>query len=433
MQLPILPLFLSATAILTSRAALSVPDNAYWTNLAHREHRRLCMVRPDPDGGDDAPAIERALNRDCRSKSLVVFPAPQYKIATIMNTTQLDDVVIHQYGRMLWTPDVDYWLTVSEYVGYRNQSTVWFFGGERVVWDGHGVGTLDGNGQVWYNWARGRSNLPRRPMNINFRGFNNSVVRGMNFVQSQMWTMALMWSRNVLMEDIYVNNTSTRQGEVDPLNTDGFDSLYAGNVTLSRWRVVSGDDAIALKANSTNIFVYDSEIWGGSGFAVGSVAQYPGNYEVVENFVVRNVTMHRTRWMAYFKSWTGNPHGYPPNGGGGGFGYARNAVFEDITFDHINIQPFYIIQCINFEGHEGEDCDSSQFHFDNIVWRRVRGTTTSSVRRAGYFNCSGKAGGCNNITVTDVDIRTDGTGEPLKKFECHNVNGTVGFECTDFF
>lgn len=28
------------------------------------------------------------------------------------------------------------------------------------------------------------------------------------------------------------------------------------------------------------------------------------------------------RYGAYIKTWTGNPTGYPPNGGGGGLGYA---------------------------------------------------------------------------------------------------------------
>ncbi|EJD43320.1 exo-rhamnogalacturonase B [Auricularia subglabra TFB-10046 SS5] len=430
-----LTLLIPAVAVIRSTAtpAVATPESAYWRDQARLQLRRLCVVFPDCDGGDDAPAITRALNHDCRKKGLVVLPGPQYKIATLMNTTAMDDVVIHQFGKFLWTPDIDYWLSVSEEVGFQNQSSVWFFGGDRVTWDGHGDATLDGNGQVWYNWARGRGNLPHRPMMINFRGLNNSVVRGVNFFQTQMWTMALMWSNNVIMEDIYVNNTSTRPGEAHPLNTDGFDSLYSDNITLRRWKIKSGDDAIALKGNSTNFFVEDIEIWGGQGFAVGSIGQYNGVYEVVENFFVRNVTLHNANYVLYLKSWPGKQYGYPPNGGGGGYGHGRNVVFEDIKIDQGRSQPFYVIQCENYEGHSGEDCDSSKFHFLDVTWRNVKGTVNSNVERASYFICSEAAGGCTNFTVADFDVRPVGKDAILSKWSCHNVNANNGFECNDLF
>jgi hypothetical protein len=43
-------------------------------------------------------------------------------------------------------------------VGYQNQSTVWYIGGDNVTFDGHGTGTFDGNGQVWYDFVNGMSN-----------------------------------------------------------------------------------------------------------------------------------------------------------------------------------------------------------------------------------------------------------------------------------
>lgn len=72
-------------------------------------------------------------------------------------------------------------------VGYQNQTTVWFFGGDRVQFNGNGVGTLNGNGQAWYDLVRGQSNYPDRPMAITFYGLSNSVVSGLNFLNSQMW------------------------------------------------------------------------------------------------------------------------------------------------------------------------------------------------------------------------------------------------------
>lgn len=72
-------------------------------------------------------------------------------------------------------------------VGYQNQSTAWYFGGKNIHWNGFGYGTLDGNGQVWYNFVNGVSNFPRRPHQITIWETYDSIFEGLRFVQSQMW------------------------------------------------------------------------------------------------------------------------------------------------------------------------------------------------------------------------------------------------------
>ncbi|TQS32732.1 hypothetical protein Golomagni_06945 [Golovinomyces magnicellulatus] len=249
-------------------------DAPYWSSVADQKGRSLCIVLPSGNGDDDAPAIMNALNKECVKDSLVVFPGPVYNIETNMTTVDMKNVEIHHFGRFLWSKDIDYWLSVSMPVGFQNQSTVWYFGGDGITLDGHGQGTLDGNGQVWYDWAMNRSNLPHRPMNINWRKLTNSVVRNMRFVQSQMWTMATTWTHNVEFDDIYVNNTST--GKYGTINTDGIDTIYSSNITLRRWSITCGDDGVTLKRNSSNVSLYDSVFYGGSGIAMGSIAQYNG-------------------------------------------------------------------------------------------------------------------------------------------------------------
>ncbi|KAL6865861.1 hypothetical protein ACO1O0_001960 [Amphichorda felina] len=401
-----------------------------WERLARSQDRELCFVVPDRDGGDDAPAIAEALNGDCRTNSIVVLPGSEYHMNSNITTTDLDDVQLHLFGRLLWSTDIDYWLSVSMPVGFQNQSTVWYFGGDGVTWDGHGDGVLDGNGQVWYDWARGQGNLPRRPMMINWRRLTNSVVRRLSFVQSQMWTMATTWSRNVLFEDIYVNNTSASKWST--LNTDGVDTIYSDNITFRRWDLTSGDDSIALKGNSSNISVYDSIFRGGQGFAIGSLGQYNGRTEYVDGFYARNVTMLNTRYAIYLKTWPGHQNGYPPNGGGGGLGHARNIVIEDIELHGARTAPFWIWQCEHYEGDMGKDCDSSQFSFSDIAFRRVSGTTANKVTLAASLRCAAGGGGCTNVTVEDFSVTEGGTGKPLTDWWCANVHNASGFECEPF-
>jgi galacturan 1,4-alpha-galacturonidase len=53
--------------------------------------------------------------------------------------------------------------------------------------------------------------------------------------------------------------------------------------------------SVALKANSSNIVIEDSIFRRGQRIAVGSIGQYPGQYEFVQNFIARNITTISTR------------------------------------------------------------------------------------------------------------------------------------------
>jgi galacturan 1,4-alpha-galacturonidase len=59
-----------------------------------------------------------------------------------------------------WSKDTKYWLEHSMPIYYQNQSTVWYLGGDNITFEGFGTGTLDGNGQTWYDLVKGVSNYP---------------------------------------------------------------------------------------------------------------------------------------------------------------------------------------------------------------------------------------------------------------------------------
>jgi galacturan 1,4-alpha-galacturonidase len=72
-------------------------------------------------------------------------------------------------------------------VGYQNQSTAWIIGGDQVTVDGHGYGTLNGNGDVWYSEFNGKSNYPGRPHAMTVANTTDSNFQGLRFIRSQMW------------------------------------------------------------------------------------------------------------------------------------------------------------------------------------------------------------------------------------------------------
>ena len=55
---------------------------------------------------------------------------------------------------------------------------------------------------------------------------------------------------------------------------EGINTFRANNVTLRNWDVTCGDDCLAIKGNSTNIFAEDVTCRGGNGIAFGSLGQY---------------------------------------------------------------------------------------------------------------------------------------------------------------
>lgn len=129
--------------------------------------------------------------------------------------------------------------------------------------------------------------------------------------------MTLINSENVLLEDIYVNSTSNDSAAAPTMNTDGADTIYASNITFNRWHVINGDDwygcttfpdlfaygidrnffSISPKANSSDIYVLNSICESGSGLAMGSIGQFKGVYEFIENFYAENITFIDTRYV----------------------------------------------------------------------------------------------------------------------------------------
>ncbi|CZR68070.1 related to exopolygalacturonase [Phialocephala subalpina] len=382
---------------------------------------KTCIVEPCRDGSDDAPAVIKAFE-ECGKDGRIIFLNETYHINSIMNTTSLDNCEIDLRGTLLWSTDIPYWLSNSMPVGYQNQSSAWIFGGNNVYFKGHGYGTIGGNGQIWYDFNKGTSNYPRRPHAITVWQTTNSLFEGIRFVQSRMWTMTVIHSENVLLQDIYVNSTSSTKAPT--VNTDGVDTIYANNITFKRWSITNGDDSISSKANSTNIHISNCTFYQGIGFALGSIGQYNNTFERIENFTAEDVVFHNTLHAAYIKTWTGQPVGYPPNGGGGGIGYVKNVVLKNFQLNNVQL-PTSITQCISFSSASG-NCNTSLFKISDITLSNLTGTTKTDPIAS--FQCSAAAP-CENITLTDINL-TLNNGTTAYGWNCDNLEGSIGFNCT---
>jgi polygalacturonase len=376
---------------------------------------------------DDAPAIRQAFEACGRDGHVYFSPGVTYHINSPLDIRGLSNVDIDLHGTLLWSEDIDYWLANSLEVGYQNQSTAFILGGDNVRLNGHNSGVLDGNGDFWYEWILEQpnpSNYPGRPHAITFNGLTNSVVRDLAFVRSQMWTMSLIYSKNVLLDNILVNNTGNREQSI---NTDGADTIRSDNITFNRWTVYNNDDSISFKGDSRDIRITNSVFYDGTGIAVGSIGQFKDLEEHIERVYVENVTFINTFHAVWFKTWTADQNGYPPNGGGGGTGSANNMTFNDLHAEGLRGSAFAISQCTRFQGAPGDgNCTNSEFQIRDITVQGLSGTSASD--RVASLQCSAVAP-CTNIGLLDFDLRF-ANGTDVSQYLCGNVVDQRGFTCT---
>ncbi|KAK1493091.1 polygalacturonase [Colletotrichum tamarilloi] len=285
-----------------SSTVLASPNNVLEDRAVY-----TCTVEANNDGSDDSPAILAAF-KECRKNRRIVFSNTTYNIEKMMTTTDLENTQIEIHGTLVWSKDTDYWLSNPQPTGFQNGSAAWFLGGKNITVDGFGYGTLDGNGQAWYNLVKGQSNYPDRPHALAIWKASGMTVRNVRMVQSQMWTIAIMHSQNVLFDGVYINST-TNNG-YPARNTDGADTIDSDRITFRNMYIRNGDDAIAIKGNSTNILIEDSTMDHSLGIAFGSLGQYKNEFERVENVTVRRIKGLGTRYGAYVKTWTGDQVSY---------------------------------------------------------------------------------------------------------------------------
>lgn len=69
-------------------------------------------------------------------------------------------------------------------------------------------------------------------------------------------------------------------------NTDGWDTYRSSNIVIQDSVINNGDDCVSFKPNSTEILVQNLHCNGSHGISVGSLGQYVGEYDIVENIYV---------------------------------------------------------------------------------------------------------------------------------------------------
>ncbi|KAL5339596.1 pectin lyase fold/virulence factor [Aspergillus crustosus] len=379
--------------------------------------KKVCHVRSHGDGSDDSEFILSALKK-CNHGGKVVFAEEEeYTVGTALDLTFLKHVDLEILGRVVFTDDTDYWQANSFKHTFQNATTFFQLGGEDV--NVYGGGTLDGNGQVWYDLFA-EDALVLRPILFGVIGLHGGTIGPLKLRYSPQWYQLVANSSDVLFDGIDISGYSSSENEAK--NTDGWDTYRSHNIVIQNSVINNGDDCVSFKPNSTDIIVQNLHCNGSHGISVGSLGQYQGEVDIVKNILVYNISMYNASDMARIKVWPGVASAMSEDlQGGGGLGSVSNITYEDMYIENVD-WAIEVTQCygqknLTLCNEYPSNLTISDIHISNIYG------TTSDARdpNIGTIVCS-SPDVCSDIYVENIDVLSpSGTND----FICTNVDESL--------
>ncbi|KAL7807139.1 glycoside hydrolase family 28 protein [Trichoderma aethiopicum] len=361
------------------------------------KRRKTCHV--PSCGSDDAPEILKAFRR-CNEGGTVVLNE-EYTIASPLDLTFLEAVDVALTGTIKFTNDIDFWVKNSFKYDFQNSSAFWRFGGKDVNIYGGGQGLIDGNGQAWYDRFAVEPTL-LRPILLVLDGLERGSVTGLKMRNSPDWFNLIANSSDILVSDIDI---AVRSASKNPAkNGDGWDTFRSQSIVIQDSLVNNSDDCVSFKPNSTNIIVQGLQCNGSHGISVGSLGQYPAEYDIVEDVYVYNISMTNASDGARIKVWPGTDTPFEPGlSGGGGAGYVKNVTYDTFYNDN-NDWAIEINQCYGQSNQTICNEYPSYMTISNVVFKNIWGTTSKKYDpEVGTLICSSREK-CVNIAAHNISV-----------------------------
>ena len=341
--------------------------------------QKAITIRPSAHDGDDISDLFLQAVRDANhGASLLHLPANQtFIIGKPLDLTFLNNLTIRLDGEIKFTNDTAFWQARGFRHPFQNSLMFWKWGGTKIRI--FGSGSINGNGQRWWNEFSGReildpTNTYLRPILFYAENATGISVEGIHFRDSPCWTTFFVSSRDILLRDI-ICTAESLVAKVEPKNTDFFDSLNVERVRVERVWVNIGDDCFSPKSNATDLFVNTMYCNGTHGQSMGSIGQYAGEKSFIQNVHIENVWMLNGQHSARLKTWAGETAGY---------GFVDNVTFKNFWNGNNEYAAFL---------------DSCYFNVSSLLSSVTRLFSPLS------FNCVG-TDTCTNWTDQRVNLRS---------------------------
>ncbi|PSR80964.1 family 28 glycosyl hydrolase [Coniella lustricola] len=390
--------------------------------------RHVVTIRPSANDTDDVSAeIKAGLERANHGGTLYLPANSTFVIGQPLDLTFLHDVQVRLDGEILFTNDTAHWQEVAYTHPFQNTIMFWKWGGDKVKIFGEGV--LNGNGQLWWNEFAGNQildpdNTYLRPVLFYAQNATDWLIEGITFKDSPCWNNFVVTSSGFEYKDVVVTAVSNNASAV-AANTDFFDSLNLDHLTVERTWVNNGDDCFSPKANTTEIYVNTMYCNGSHGQSMGSVGEYSGELDIIENVHIENVWMLNGQFGGRLKSWAGPDVGY---------GYINNVTFKNF-YNYNNQYAAYLDSC--YFNINSTECAAypSQVNVTNITFDSFSGYTSGKYGRAvASLTCSSNPNAvCENIVFKNFTVTSpcgNGTADEAVII-CNNIQGGLGVPCVN--
>jgi polygalacturonase len=181
-----------------------------------------------------------------------------------------------------------------------------------------GSGTIDGQGQAWWDKYRSGS-LELRPEMIAMFRITRLAIQGVRVQNAPKAHIDIGKGEDVTLDGVTIATPA------DSPNTDGID-VWGTNIVIKNCSIADGDDNIALSGNTSNVVITNCTFGHGHGVSIGGSTKgglsnmivdncrFDGTESgvrgksnrdrggIVQNLVYSNLTMTNVKYPIYFHS-----------------------------------------------------------------------------------------------------------------------------------
>ncbi|KAH6695119.1 exo-polygalacturonase, partial [Plectosphaerella plurivora] len=384
--------------------------------------RKTFTLRASKNDTDDVSDEFLATIKKANHGGTLLLPEGEtFMIGKPLDLTFLNNVHIRLDGNIKFTNDTPYWQKNAFRHPFQNSIMFWKWGGKDVRI--YGDGTLDGNGQRWWDEFSGLeildpANAYLRPILFYAENATGLHVEGIHFKDSPCWTTFVVTSKDISFTDVACTAESKNATSL-PKNTDFFDSLNVEKVRVKRAWVNIGDDCFSPKSNATDLHVDTMYCNGTHGQSMGSIGQYSGEKSFIQDVVIENLWMLNGQHSARLKSWAGANVGY---------GFINNVTFRNF-WNANNEYAAFLDSCYFNVNATACAANPSRVDVTNVLFQNFTGTTSGKYGRAvARLTCSTSENAvCENIRFEDFNVQSPCGGPPV--ILCDGIKDGVGVPC----
>lgn len=352
---------------------------------------------PSAGSSDDTPSITSAI-ASCPSGTIVIPASTTYTIGSPLTFSGCNGCTLEVEGTLQVTDDFDTWNGVTAFIHIQDVDGA-------TVTSKTGTGTIDGNGQAYWDYIVEGDTSYDRPNLVRVDGCTDFTMTNMYIKNSpQFHVVTAGSSSGVYYSDITLYSVSSSSNVAH--NTDGFDIGPASYVTAENLHITNDDDCVVLKPGANYVEARNITCIGSHGLSVGSLGSSYGSDDTVQNSIFEDATLSGAAKAAGIKIY--------PAGPDHGTGTVTNVTWRNIVSDDCD----YAFQVQTCYGEDESYCEEygNTGTLTDIVVDGFSGTTTDD---AALIDCP--SDGTCDITITDWSV----SGDVL----CANTPSDLGISC----